>query len=315
MFTVENGYTLKQSGLKSKWQKAKAKLKLTVALSRSVKEDVTAQNLLKKTKFLVNKLKSGSNYLRHAESQLAKKIDSLNQEKLKALDKITAEKLKCDKQFEEKLRSTNKFIVLTMGRLMKWAPVFNKNGILGVTLLLFLFIVLPIVSLIVVVWYNFVHTYMKFEYIVSILWRTLVCGICMISFVIEYAEMLGRYNHPKAAVGTLLVLTILYMFSAILEVASLDNDSLWSTKAAVVEYFCMLYMVGTMPFCISKFEIDTKLAALSLVFIALPGLVLYHHVKLDDLYSSQTEVSIALNSVIALVVWFTVSLARRISLF
>ena len=73
--------------------------------------------------------------------------------------------------------------------------MFNKNGILGVTLLLFLFIVLPIVSLIVVTWYNFVHTYMKFEYIVSILWRTLVCGICMISFVIEYAEMLGRYNH------------------------------------------------------------------------------------------------------------------------
>ena len=90
------------------------------------------------------------------------------------------------------------------------------------------------------------------------------------------------------------MLTILYMFFAILEVASLHNDSLWSTKAAVVEYFCMLYMVGTTPFCISKFAIDTKLAALSVVFIALPGLVLYHHVKLDDLYSSQTEFSIAL---------------------
>ena len=87
------------------------------------------------------------------------------------------------------------------GKTNKWAPVFNKNGILGVTLLLFLFIVLPTVSLIVVMWYNFVHTYMKFEYTVSILWRTLVCGICMISFVIEYAEMLGRYNHPKAAVA------------------------------------------------------------------------------------------------------------------
>ena len=73
----------------------------------------------------------------------------------------------------------------------------------------------------------------------------------------------------------------------------------------------MLYMVGTTPFCISKFEIDTKLVALSAVFIALPGLVLYHHVKLDDLYSSQIEVSIALNSVIALVVCFTVSLVMK----
>ena len=74
MFTVEDGYTLKQSGLKSKWQKAKAKLELTVALSRSVKERCNGSKLIEKTKFLVNKLKSGSNFLRHAESQLAKKL-------------------------------------------------------------------------------------------------------------------------------------------------------------------------------------------------------------------------------------------------
>ena len=83
--------------------KAKAKLKLAVALSSSVKEEWTIYNLISKIEPMKNQLKSGLNLLRQADLKLTKKLAALHEEQIVAADKLRTAKALQEEEFQKRI--------------------------------------------------------------------------------------------------------------------------------------------------------------------------------------------------------------------